>query len=162
MEPLFIKNDRILVQKVSYWFGGHPERGDVVVFKDPGGWLSPAEADQRKFQYETQLSRMRIPDRYQTSLQTQQYAPAVFFIDFSGALAESAPERPRHYTVILDRGPDVAIPPESMFLTDYGDAFGGGEPRDAGAVPARDAVLFRGPDHCRGVGLCLVGVSESR
>ena len=43
MEPGLIKNDRILVQKVSYWFGGHPERGDVVVFKDPGGWLSPAE-----------------------------------------------------------------------------------------------------------------------
>ena len=39
MEPGLIKNDRILVQKVSYWFGGEPERGDVVVFKDPGGWL---------------------------------------------------------------------------------------------------------------------------
>ncbi|MGZ5401169.1 MAG: signal peptidase I [Nocardioides sp.] len=40
MEPGLIKNDRILVQKVSYWFGDEPERGDVVVFKDPGGWLS--------------------------------------------------------------------------------------------------------------------------
>ncbi len=44
MEPGLIKNDRILVQKVSYWFGGEPERGDVVVFKDPGGWLKGAEA----------------------------------------------------------------------------------------------------------------------
>ncbi|MGH3360436.1 MAG: signal peptidase I, partial [Nocardioidaceae bacterium] len=35
-------DDRLLVQKVSYWSGG-PERGDVVVFKDPGGWLSSAE-----------------------------------------------------------------------------------------------------------------------
>ena len=42
MEPGLIKNDRILVQKVSYWFGGEPERGDVVVFKDPGGWLDEA------------------------------------------------------------------------------------------------------------------------
>lgn len=42
MEPLFVKDDRILVQKVSYWFGGSPQRGDVVVFSDPGGWL-PAE-----------------------------------------------------------------------------------------------------------------------
>src|SRR5689334_2779182 len=42
MEPGLVKNDRILVQKVSYWFGGTPQRGDVVVFKDPGGWL-PAE-----------------------------------------------------------------------------------------------------------------------
>ena len=44
MEPGLVKNDRILVQKVSYWGGGHPERGDVVVFKDPGGWLSPEES----------------------------------------------------------------------------------------------------------------------
>lgn len=43
MEPQFIKNDRILVQKVSYWGGGSPKRGDIVVFKDPGGWLSTAE-----------------------------------------------------------------------------------------------------------------------
>jgi signal peptidase I len=39
MEPGLVKNDRILVQKVSYLGGGSPERGDVVVFKDPGGWL---------------------------------------------------------------------------------------------------------------------------
>ncbi len=39
MRPGLVINDRILVQKVSYWFGGEPERGDVVVFEDPGGWL---------------------------------------------------------------------------------------------------------------------------
>lgn len=39
MEPGLIKNDRILVQKVSYWGSGTPQRGDVIVFKDPGGWL---------------------------------------------------------------------------------------------------------------------------
>lgn len=44
MEPGLVENDRILVQKVSYWFGGSPQRGDVVVFEDPGGWLSPTEA----------------------------------------------------------------------------------------------------------------------
>ena len=44
MEPGLVRNDRILVQKVSYWFGGTPERGDVVVFKDPGGWLGGAES----------------------------------------------------------------------------------------------------------------------
>ncbi|MCY7394786.1 MAG: signal peptidase I [Nocardioides sp.] len=43
MEPGLVKNDRILVQKVSYWFGGEPQRGDVVVFEDPGGWLGPGE-----------------------------------------------------------------------------------------------------------------------
>ena len=43
MEPGLIENDRILVQKVSYWFGGDPSRGDVVVFEDPGGWLQGNE-----------------------------------------------------------------------------------------------------------------------
>ena len=44
MEPGLIKNDRILVEKPSYWFGGEPQRGDVVVFADPGGWLSGSDA----------------------------------------------------------------------------------------------------------------------
>ena len=44
MEPQFVKDDRILVQKVSYWGGASPSRGDIVVFKDPGGWLDAAES----------------------------------------------------------------------------------------------------------------------
>lgn len=43
MEPGLVVNDRILVEKPSYWFGGTPQRGDVVVFDDPGDWLTPAE-----------------------------------------------------------------------------------------------------------------------
>src|SRR3954471_23347285 len=44
MRPLFIDDDRILVQKVSYW-AGDVHRGDVVVFDDPGGrWLGPEGA----------------------------------------------------------------------------------------------------------------------
>ena len=43
MEPGLIQNDRILVQKVSYWGGDAPGRGDVIVFKDPGGWLGPGD-----------------------------------------------------------------------------------------------------------------------
>lgn len=42
MEPGMEVDDRILVQKVSYWGGGGPERGDAVVFEDPGGWLGGA------------------------------------------------------------------------------------------------------------------------
>jgi signal peptidase I len=45
MEPGLVQNDRILVQKWSYW-SGEPQRGDVVVFSDPGGWLGEdPEAD---------------------------------------------------------------------------------------------------------------------
>jgi signal peptidase I len=43
MEPMFIKNDRILVQKVSYWGDKDPKRGDIVVFKDPDHWLGDDE-----------------------------------------------------------------------------------------------------------------------
>ncbi len=46
MEPGLEKDDRILVQKVSYWFGDEPDRGDVVVFEDPGGWLGAGADDE--------------------------------------------------------------------------------------------------------------------
>ncbi|WP_168220781.1 signal peptidase I [Streptomyces sp. RFCAC02] len=39
MEQTIRVNDRVLVDKLSPWFGWQPERGDVVVFRDPGGWL---------------------------------------------------------------------------------------------------------------------------
>lgn len=42
MNDTLVYNDRILVEKPSYWSGG-PERGDIVVFKDPGGWLGAGE-----------------------------------------------------------------------------------------------------------------------
>ena len=45
MVPGLVENDRILVEKPSYWFGGSPERGDVVVFKDPGQWLPAFEKE---------------------------------------------------------------------------------------------------------------------
>lgn len=45
MEPGLLINDKILVQKVSYWMG-QPHRGDVVVFDDPGGWLPAMEEPQ--------------------------------------------------------------------------------------------------------------------
>jgi signal peptidase I len=46
MRPLFVDDDRILVQKVSYW-SGDVQRGDVVVFDDPGGrWLGAEGAQQ--------------------------------------------------------------------------------------------------------------------
>lgn len=38
MENTLNVSDRILVEKVSYWFG-EPQRGDIIVFKDPANWL---------------------------------------------------------------------------------------------------------------------------
>ena len=43
MEPTMLVNDKILVQKVSYW-GGDVKRGDIVVFDDPGGWLNAEDS----------------------------------------------------------------------------------------------------------------------
>ncbi|MEU1507235.1 signal peptidase I [Kitasatospora sp. NPDC005748] len=44
MEQTIQIGDRVLVDKLTPWFGAEPGRGDVVVFKDPGGWL---EADHK-------------------------------------------------------------------------------------------------------------------
>ena len=46
MNDTLVFNDRILVQKVSYWGSASPQRGDIVVFGDPGGWLDDATAPQ--------------------------------------------------------------------------------------------------------------------
>src|SRR4051794_41751143 len=42
MEPGLVKNDPILVQKVSYWGGGSPERGGAAGFQGPRGLLGAA------------------------------------------------------------------------------------------------------------------------
>ncbi|MFJ6378781.1 signal peptidase I [Kitasatospora sp. NPDC092039] len=39
MEQTLAIGDRVLVDKFTPWFGAEPERGEVVVFRDPGGWL---------------------------------------------------------------------------------------------------------------------------
>ncbi len=39
MEQTILVGDRVLVDKLTPWFGSESQRGDVVVFKDPGGWL---------------------------------------------------------------------------------------------------------------------------
>ena len=41
MNQTLQENDRILVNQLKPDFGG-VERGDVIVFKDPGGWLTPS------------------------------------------------------------------------------------------------------------------------
>jgi signal peptidase I len=41
MEPTLVTDDKLLVEKVSLWGDAEVERGDVVVFRDPGGWLGP-------------------------------------------------------------------------------------------------------------------------
>ncbi|MEU9335322.1 signal peptidase I [Streptomyces sp. NPDC048290] len=48
MEQTIQVGDRVLVDKLTPWFGSRPERGDVVVFKDPGGWLQSEPSAQQK------------------------------------------------------------------------------------------------------------------
>ncbi|WP_372456022.1 signal peptidase I [Streptomyces buecherae] len=42
MQHTLQRGDRVLVDKLTPWFGSEPERGEVVVFHDPGGWLDEA------------------------------------------------------------------------------------------------------------------------
>jgi signal peptidase I len=44
MESTLLRGDRVVVQKISGF-----DRGDVVVFRDPGGWLSEPVEDRRPF-----------------------------------------------------------------------------------------------------------------
>lgn len=46
MEDTLLVNDRILVDELTPRFGGY-DRGEIVVFRDPGGWLPPSATDPR-------------------------------------------------------------------------------------------------------------------
>lgn len=46
MQDTLQRGDRVLVDKLTPWFGAEPERGEVVVFHDPGGWLDSTEAPE--------------------------------------------------------------------------------------------------------------------
>ncbi|WP_328438376.1 signal peptidase I [Streptomyces sp. NBC_00457] len=48
MEQTIQIGDRVLVDKFTPWFGSKPARGDVVVFKDPGGWLQDEVSTTKK------------------------------------------------------------------------------------------------------------------
>jgi signal peptidase I len=45
MEPTLVRGDRVLVNKLSYRFGA-PERGDVIVFRDP--YPDPCDAGEER------------------------------------------------------------------------------------------------------------------
>ncbi|MFF8915749.1 signal peptidase I [Streptomyces sp. NPDC015032] len=47
MEQTIRIGDRVLVDKLTPWFGSRPQRGDVVVFKDPDHWLKQENADKK-------------------------------------------------------------------------------------------------------------------
>ncbi|MEU7426891.1 signal peptidase I [Streptomyces sp. NPDC040750] len=47
MEQTIRIGDRVLVDKFTPWFGAKPQRGDVVVFHDPGGWLADEQTAKK-------------------------------------------------------------------------------------------------------------------
>ncbi|MCX4528377.1 MULTISPECIES: signal peptidase I [unclassified Streptomyces] len=49
MQDTLQKGDRVLVDKLTPWFGSEPERGEVVVFHDPAGWLDGEPTPQPNF-----------------------------------------------------------------------------------------------------------------
>ncbi|AOT61274.1 Signal peptidase I [Streptomyces rubrolavendulae] len=57
MEQTIRIDDRVLVDKLTPWFGSRPERGDVVVFQDPGGWLHHEQAPREDAPVVGQLKR---------------------------------------------------------------------------------------------------------
>lgn len=49
MQNTLQRGDRVLVDKLTPWFGSEPERGEVVVFHDPAGWLSGEATPEPNF-----------------------------------------------------------------------------------------------------------------
>jgi signal peptidase I len=47
MEQTIRIGDRVLVDKLTPWFGSKPQRGDVIVFHDPGGWLADEQTTKK-------------------------------------------------------------------------------------------------------------------
>lgn len=50
MQDTLQRGDRVLVDKLTPWFGSKPERGEVVVFHDPGDWLPDQPSQQNVVQ----------------------------------------------------------------------------------------------------------------
>ncbi|MFB6613479.1 signal peptidase I [Streptomyces sp. NPDC085524] len=49
MQNTLQRGDRVLVDKLTPWFGSEPERGEVVVFHDPLNWLSGEPTPEPNF-----------------------------------------------------------------------------------------------------------------
>jgi signal peptidase I len=66
MEETLLVKDRILVDEITPRFGGY-DRGDIVVFRDPGGWLPPIKEPARPpvveaFEWVLSLVGLAAPD----------------------------------------------------------------------------------------------------
>lgn len=62
MQNTLQMGDRVLVDKLTPWFGSEPERGEVVVFHDPADWLSGQPTPEPNI-FQTVLSKIGLmPD----------------------------------------------------------------------------------------------------
>lgn len=59
MQPGLQVNDRILVEKWSYWHHT-PQRGDIIVFQDPGGWLGQEGTPHKPNWFENVLAHIGL------------------------------------------------------------------------------------------------------
>ena len=56
MEPTLVEGDRVLVEKISYWWG-HPTRGQVVVFEREVAGVQPFPPEEEDEDVFTDISR---------------------------------------------------------------------------------------------------------
>jgi signal peptidase I len=55
-------NDRVLVNRFANWLGHEPNRGDIVVFQDPGGWLDSEPTKPKNFFSKTLTAVGLLPE----------------------------------------------------------------------------------------------------
>ncbi|MFD7627555.1 signal peptidase I [Streptomyces sp. NPDC059851] len=59
MQNTLQRGDRVLVDKLTPWFGSEPQRGEVVVFHDPANWLAGEPTPEPNF-LQTILSKIGL------------------------------------------------------------------------------------------------------
>lgn len=68
MQNTLQRGDRVLVDKLTPWFGSEPERGEVVVFHDPANWLSGEPTPEPNFAQQVLSKIGLMPDAAEKDL----------------------------------------------------------------------------------------------
>lgn len=68
MQNTLQRGDRVLVDKLTPWFGSEPERGEVVVFHDPADWLSGEPTPEPNFAQQVLSKIGLMPDASEKDL----------------------------------------------------------------------------------------------
>lgn len=130
MEDTLVINDRILVDEITPRFGEY-SRGDVVVFRDPGGWLPPTVRTERSpflegVEWVLSLVGLAAPDSEDHLIKRVVGVPgdrvvccnAIGQTVINGVPVDETPylKLESGQSAPLERPYDVTVPPDSLWV----------------------------------------------